>query len=108
MNDVIYIVLIVVLAILAFFVIPPLRVKRAVRQVIFIFRQHSATNIKSAKTLDELGLRPKGMLDSMFKGRDYKPHALQTLMKAEIIQHTEDGRFYLSEEKLSLSGFEKR
>jgi len=81
--------------------------RRAARQVIKIFREHNATDSKNARTIDELGLRPPGVLDRMMRRRDYKPYALSALMKAEIIQATEDGKLYLSEAKLSEFGFER-
>jgi len=81
--------------------------KRAARQVIKIFRRHNATDSKNARTIDELGLRPPGMLERMMRQRDYKPQALDMLLQAGIIKATEDGRLYLSEEKLSESGFEQ-
>jgi hypothetical protein len=47
------------------------------------------------------------MMEGIFRGRDYKRYAISTLMKAEIIQATEDGKLYLSEEKLFESGLGK-
>jgi hypothetical protein len=35
--------------------------------------------------------------------RDYKPRALQLLISADIVQMTEDGKFYLDEESLSMT-----
>ncbi len=92
---------------LGLFFIPRWLVRRAARQVIKIFRRHNATDSKTARTIDELGLRPPGALERMMRRRDYKPHALNALMQAEIIQTTEDGRLYLSEEKLASFGLEK-
>jgi hypothetical protein len=106
-NSILILVLLFVLLIALMFIVPQWRLKRAIHQVIQILREHNATNIKNAKTIDELGLRSRGIVEGMFRGRDYKPHALSTLMKAEIIQGTEDGRLYLSEEKLSASGLGK-
>jgi hypothetical protein len=88
-------------------IIPRWRLKRAIRQVIQIFQKHNATDAKSAKTDEELRLRPQGFMEGMFKGRDYKPYALGILMRAEIVQQTKDGRLYLSEEKLSTSNLGK-
>ncbi len=107
MNSVIIIVLIIVLALLAMFVVPQWRLRRAIRQVIRIFREHSAIDIKNARTVDELGLRRRRMLEGMLKGRDYKQYAVSALMKAEIIQATEDGRLYLLEDRLMASGLDK-
>ena len=107
MENVILIVVIVVLALLALFVIPQWRLRRATRQVIRIFIELNATSVKNAKTLDELGLRPRGRLEGMLRTRDYKPHALDALWKAEIVQTTEDGRLYLSEDRLIASGLDR-
>ena len=103
MENAIVIVLIVVLAFLALFVIPQWRTRRAVHQVIKILRQNNAVDVKTAKTVDELGLRPRGRLEGLLRARDYKPQALDALWKAEIVQITEDGKLYLSEEKLYAS-----
>lgn len=107
MENVIIIVLLVVLAFLALFVIPQWRLRRAVRQVIRILRQNNAIDVKNAKTIDELGLRPRGRLEGLLRSRDYKPQALDALWKAEIVKITEDGKVYLSEEKLIASGLYK-
>ena len=66
------------------------------------FRQNNAVGPKNARTLEELGLKPKGILESMGR-RDYKPRALQFLISVNIIQMTEEGKFYLSEEDIALS-----
>ena len=92
---------------MAIFVIPRWLLRRAVRQVIRIFREYNATDSKNAKTIDELGLRPPSVMERMMRRRDYKPHALNALMQAGIIQATEDGKLYLSEEKLAEFGMEK-
>ena len=88
-------------------VVPRWLVRRAAKQVIKIFRRQNATDSKSARTVDELGLRPPSFLQRMGRLRDYKPHALDALMRAGIVQVTENGKLYLSEEKLSEFGFEK-
>ncbi|MCK4369117.1 MAG: hypothetical protein KAV68_05580 [Dehalococcoidales bacterium] len=107
-TTVIIAVLLFVLLIGALFIIPRWRLKRAIRQVIQIFQNSSTTDIKNAKTADELGLRPPTMREEMFRRRDYKPYALSALIRAEIIQRTEDGKLYLSEDKLMVSGIEGR
>jgi hypothetical protein len=78
------------------------------RQVIAIFRRNSALDKKTAKTIDELGLKPRGFAEGMFHGRDFKPHVLSALVNAGIIKSTEDGRFYLAEDALTASGLEGR
>ncbi|TES83174.1 MAG: hypothetical protein E3J92_03505 [Dehalococcoidia bacterium] len=102
------IVLLLILLLLGLYVIPRWRLKRAVRQVIAIFRRNSALDKKTAKTIDELRLKPRGFADGMFHLRDFKPNALDTLVKAGIIQDTEDGRLYLAEDALMTSGIEGR
>lgn len=89
-------------------VVPRWRLKRALRQVIAIFRQNGALDKKTAKTIDELGLRPRGFAERMLHTRDFKPYALDGLIKAEIVKGTEDGRLYLLEDKLMESGIEGR
>ena len=108
MPNILIIVLLVIITLLALLFIPQWRLTRAIRQVIRIFQAHNAVSIKNAKTIDELGLRPRGIMEGMLKGRDYKPYALRSLLKSEIVQTTEDGRLYLSEEKLIASGLDRR
>jgi len=90
------------------FFVPRWLMRRAARQVVRIFRKSNATDSKTARTVDELGLRPLGVLERMMRRRDYKPQALNALMQAGVIQVTEDGRLYLSEENLAGFGLEKR
>jgi hypothetical protein len=47
------------------------------------------------------------MLERMMRRRDYKPQALDALMQMGVVKVTEDGKLYLSEEKLAETGFEK-
>ncbi len=103
MDGTLFIVVVIILLILATFVIPRFLFKRALSSVIQIFRQKGALDVKSARTIDELGLRPRNLMQGMFKGRDYKPYALDRLRKGEIVQTTEDDRLYLSEERLASS-----
>jgi len=78
----------------------PAMVARAVPKVIKIFRNHSAIGIKNAKTVQEMGLQPKGLIDKMMKPRDYKPRALELLIHINVVQMTEDGKVYLSDQEL--------
>ncbi|MFC2014243.1 hypothetical protein ACFLU8_05190 [Chloroflexota bacterium] len=106
-KTILIIALIFALLLLAMIIVPQWRLRRSIRQVIRIFRDQNAIGIKNARTVDELGLRPRRMLEGMFKGRDYKQYALNALMKSEIIQMTEERKLYLSEDKLLSSGLEK-
>jgi hypothetical protein len=104
-TNAIFILLIVVVAILGFFVLPRIRVRRAVDQVVAIFERNNALDVRSARTIDELGLRPPSFLEGMLRMRDFKPYALQILMKAEVICQTDGGRLYLSQHKLAAIDF---
>ncbi len=105
--EALFIILMGVLVVLALFVIPQWRLRRAIPQVIQMFRDNNAVGIKNAKTEEGLGFRRRNIMEGMFMPRDYKPRALTALIQAEIIQMTEDGKLYLSEEKLADSGFSR-
>ena len=108
MNDVIAIILIVLLMLVAMIFIPQYMTRRAVLKVLRIFRQQNAIGMKNARTVDELGLRPRSMLQSIGRGRDYKSKALEALIRADVVQMTEDGRLYLSEDKAITAGVYKQ
>jgi len=105
-SAIIYLVLFFIALLVMGALISRWRMKRGMRQVILIFREHAATSSRNAKVIDELGLRPQGMMGGMFKGRDYKQYALSLLIKADIVATTEDGRLYLSEDRLLASGID--
>ena len=107
MSSMVFIVLLVVMFILGMIVLPQLLIRRAIPSVIRIFRHHNAVGVKGARTIDELGLKPRTMIDRMWRPRDYKPRALQLLIKANIIQMTEDGKLYLSEENLTATKWKR-
>ena len=93
-------VLLIILFMVLLMVIPLMMNKRAVIQVVKRLRKHQALDIQSAKTVEEVGLQPLSFQERMLRFRDYKPAALQGLIRTGIVQITEDGRVYLSEEKL--------
>ena len=107
MEYFIIIVLIIAALVLGMFVIPQWRMKRNIRKVVRIFREHNATSAKEAKTIIELGLRPRNMIDKMLLGRDYRQYALDALINFGIVLATEEGKLYLSEEVLSQTPFAK-
>ncbi|HUU64866.1 MAG TPA: hypothetical protein VMW37_02020 [Dehalococcoidales bacterium] len=100
MNDVLFIVLMVLLFIAVVLVVPQWMLSRNVPKVIRIFRQRNAVGEKNAKTIEELGLQPKSMFQRMLNRRDYKPQALQFLIRATVVDMTEEGKVYLNEETL--------
>ena len=75
--------------------------KRAVGQVIAIFQKCNAIGIPQAKTVNELGLTPPNLMERFTRMRDYKQNALSVLMKAEIVQTTEEGKLFISDKKLA-------
>jgi hypothetical protein len=99
MQEVFFLIIIVVFGLLIWLLVPQLMIKHAIKNIISIFLARQALDIVSAKTPKELGLEP-----SPFSGfglrRDWKPNALNELLKAGIILTTDDGRLYLSERKL--------
>lgn len=107
MNDWVVIAVLVIVLLLAMVVVPQFMMRRAVKAVLRIFREHHAIGPKNAKSVEELGLHQKGMIERMMKPRDYKPRALQFLISQEIVQMTEDGKVYLLEEKLDASALRK-
>ncbi len=75
--------------------------KRAIGQVIAIFQKHNAIGIQQAKTVNEMGLTPPSLMDRFTRMRDYKQNALSVLMKADIVQATEEGKLFISAQKLA-------
>jgi hypothetical protein len=90
-----------IIYLLALFTIPYMLTRRAAAKVVAIFRGNCAMDPQSAKTADELGLRPQTLLSSIVRRRDYKSNAFQLLLKADVIIKTSDDRVYLSEKGLS-------
>ena len=105
---VLLILLIILLAIFGFFVLPQIRLRRAIKQVVAIFERNSALNAMSARTIDELKLRPRSLLQGIGRIRDFKPYALKILMDAEIVCQTDGGRLYLVQDKLSTINIDRR
>ncbi|MFH1757177.1 MAG: hypothetical protein ABH969_03930 [Pseudomonadota bacterium] len=99
LNILITVLIMVALLALAFFIANRMT-RRAVSRVVEIFRQHQAIGIRQAKTIDELGLRPPGLLERVSRLRDYKQNALKILIKGEVINLTEEGKLYITEEKI--------
>lgn len=100
MSDWLFIVLMVLLFIVVVLFLPQWLLMRNVPKVIRIFRQQNAVGEKNAKPIEELGLQSKSMFQRMLSRRDYKPQALQFLIRTTVVEITEDGKLYLSEENL--------
>jgi len=69
---------------------PRRRAKQAIPSIIQVFRDHNAVGLRNAKTIDET---PR-----MFRVPDYRLTALSSLIKATVIQLTEEGKLYLYKE----------
>jgi hypothetical protein len=85
---------------LGLFVIPAFLLRRAIRQVISMFRRNHSLCSESPKTVHELGLARQSLMDRFWKPRDYKPYALQFLVGAGVVRETEDARLCLLEDKM--------
>jgi hypothetical protein len=77
-------------------------IRRAIREVIKIFREERALDIISAKTVKELDLMPRLFYERLFfynnlSTKDWKPGALNLLRQAGVVQSTQEERLYLSE-----------
>ncbi len=100
-------VLIIVLLLAAAYIGTSYMMRRATGAVIRIFRENEALSTEKAMTVQDLKLAPRGLFQvNLF--RDYKPTALQFMMKNDIVRATDDGRVYLSEETLQQSKIEQR
>jgi hypothetical protein len=99
-NDILFLILMGVLFIAAVIFIPQFMLMRNIPRVIKIMRQNNAVGAENAKPIDELGLHPKSIFQRMFARRNYKPQALQFLLRATIVEMTDDGNVYLNEQNL--------
>ena len=108
MENVLAIVLFSILFLVVLLFVPTLMTRRAVIAVIRIFRRSGALNAGSAMPAAELGLAPLSFGQRIMRMRDYKPRALDLLVNVEVVQLTEEGKIFLSEEKLLQSGIEKK
>lgn len=108
MSETTTLILLTAVILILIFVLPQILLRRAISSVIRTFRQSEAVDAQNAKTIDELGLRPKSMMQAIFRGAQYKTTALLVLSNATVIERTEDGKLYLSEENLSHSRWKGR
>lgn len=98
--QIVLLILLVIFTILVKIMVPPMLIRRAVKPVIERFLHFNAFNEDNAKTIQELGLGPRKLAERLVSMRDYKPKALDALISASIVLHTEEGKFYLSKNKL--------
>jgi hypothetical protein len=105
MANLIFILILALILILLTFVFPFLGSRRAIPQLIRIFRQANAVGKRNARPMEELIPRPtkRNIIKMMYAPRDYRLSALITLMKQNIIQKNEAGKLFLSEKELKTS-----
>jgi len=108
MNETTTLIILTTLMLIIIFVLPQILLRSAISSVIRTFRQRKAVGAQNAKTVDELALRPKSMMQAIFRGTQYKTTALLVLRNAGVIESTEDGKLYLSEDNLSRSRWKGR
>jgi hypothetical protein len=101
----IMIILVTILVIVLAFFVQSLMMKRAMKAVIKALRTHQALTLETAKFAADMGIQKRGIIN-LKALRDYKPNVVQYFIGIEVIQVTEDGKIYLSEEKLLQSGIE--
>jgi len=101
-------IVLTVLLLIIIFVLPQIMLRRAISSIVHTFRQNKAVGADNARTIDELGLRPRSMAQALFRGTQYKTTALLVLKNAGVIMNTEEGKLYLSEENLSNSKWKGR
>ncbi len=107
-NAVLYVILIIIFGLALVFFIPQLMIRRAATKVIKIFLKKNAINPQLAMTLAELKLQPGSYISRLMSLRDYKPAALDLLIRANIVIMTEDERYYLSEQALMNTGLGRK
>jgi hypothetical protein len=103
MQGILFLILIGILFILTVLFVPYWMTLRSIPKVIQKFRQKNAIGEKNALPIDELELRPKSIFRRMFARRDYSQQGLQFLIRANVVDITEEGKFFLNEENLMLS-----
>ena len=96
----VFVAVLLILVWLGLFIIPIYLLRRAIFQVVRIFRINHSLCSEVPKTVVELGLTPVSLMDRFSKPRDYKPYALQFLLKSGVIRQDQAGSLCLSEEKL--------
>ena len=85
---------------------PRRRAKEAEPYIIKFFRDQNAVGKKNAKTVHQLGFKfviPKSTIRRILRAHDYRVVALHSLTKANVVQRTEKGKLYLSEEYLAVA-----
>jgi hypothetical protein len=73
---------------------------RTLKDLLIMLREAQAFSPETAKYIDEVGIKGKTLLNFRMM-RDYTPQVLEVLIKENIVQVTEEGKIYLSEQTLA-------
>lgn len=95
------------LLLVAVFVLPRLRMRKSFTTIIRQFRENNAVDPQHARRAEDLKIDFESRTPSLFQTGDEESDAARLLLNAGIIQRTEDGKLYLSEESLSNSQYSK-
>lgn len=93
--------------VLGSWVFPYYRIKNAVPGVVELFQQHGAVSEDTALWPHEMGLGVPTMNRRLFRTRDYRPQALEVLIRAAVLAVCDDGKLFLVEENLANSSLNK-
>ncbi len=107
-TDILWLIVLGIIMIVMVIGLPQLLIRRAIPDVIKIFKSRDAIGPGNAKTAEELEITSQTMVQRIWKPRDYKPRALQLLVNSNIVQMTPDGKFYISEENLDATKWGKQ
>ncbi|MDO8490444.1 MAG: hypothetical protein Q7T04_00330 [Dehalococcoidia bacterium] len=99
--DILALLAIILLAVLGLVFLPAWMARRNMRKVVKILLEKGATGIQNAMTVDNLGLRPKSLLQRIGGPRDWKPKALDLLIQSNVVLMTQDGKLYVTESSLA-------
>ncbi len=87
-TTVLFWTVLITLVYLGFFILPALRLKNAIYQVIDRFDGAESSCLGGVKSMDELGLQKNpGLMDGLLRSKDFRPYALQVLMQEEVVHH---------------------
>jgi hypothetical protein len=81
------------------FVLPHFFMRKAVLQILRVFKKNHSLCSESPKTPAELDLRPERFIGRFSRGA-YTLYALQLLIKAGVVRSTDDGKLCLLEENV--------
>lgn len=99
MTDTLILLILIGIMIVIALILPQYLVTRVVPNVIKILRENNALDEKHAASTESLGLTAKPPWKRLGL-RDYKPKAVQLLIKMNVVKTNQDGYIYLDEKEL--------